>query len=312
MLSKKDLSERDICTKYITPALETAGWNKFSQFLEEVSFTDGKIYVKGKLTTRGKAKRADYILYYKPNIPIAIVEPFLDNRPRMRFAQGAQYVRGALAFVALFSYGLQYQLLRRAQLGVAVTPAAADANDWRVQVVGGFQLVVALLAFVAFVQWFYRAYQNTHRLPRARPDYRSSMAAWCWFIPVINLWYPYKIMVEIGHYLGRFTHSRTQVLSSRWDYLVVGWWVLNTGLVLFSRLAVHQSRGGAHSLAQLLDTTRVLMVVQIVTLLSVGVTLALLKTLAPHEQALLAAQPAVLAPAAEPPTDQPPAGLAFE
>lgn len=74
MLSKQDLSERDICTKYITPALEKSGWNKFSQFLEEVSFTDGKIYVKGKLTTRGKAKRADYILYYKPNIPIAIVE----------------------------------------------------------------------------------------------------------------------------------------------------------------------------------------------------------------------------------------------
>ncbi|UOQ80992.1 EcoAI/FtnUII family type I restriction enzme subunit R [Hymenobacter sp. 5414T-23] len=74
MLSKKDLSERDICTKYITPALENSGWNKFSQFLEEVSFTDGKIYVKDKLTARGKAKRADYILYYKPNIPIAIVE----------------------------------------------------------------------------------------------------------------------------------------------------------------------------------------------------------------------------------------------
>ncbi|QKG55211.1 DEAD/DEAH box helicase family protein [Hymenobacter sp. BRD128] len=74
MLSKKDLSERDICTKFITPALEKSGWNKFSQFLEEVSFTDGKIYVKGKLTARGKAKRADYILYYKPNIPIAIVE----------------------------------------------------------------------------------------------------------------------------------------------------------------------------------------------------------------------------------------------
>lgn len=74
MLSKKDLSERDICTKFITPALESAGWNKQSQLLEEVTFTDGRIYVKGKLTARGKQKRADYILYYKPNIPIALVE----------------------------------------------------------------------------------------------------------------------------------------------------------------------------------------------------------------------------------------------
>lgn len=74
MTSKKDLSERDICTKYIQPALEKAGWNPHTQIREEVSFTDGRIYVKGNLTSRGKRKRADYILYYKPNIPIAIIE----------------------------------------------------------------------------------------------------------------------------------------------------------------------------------------------------------------------------------------------
>ncbi|HEV7906423.1 MAG TPA: type I restriction endonuclease, partial [Pyrinomonadaceae bacterium] len=74
MLDKKSLSERDICTKFITPAIVKAGWDAHTQFLEEVSFTDGKIYVRGKLHSRGTAKRADYILYYKPNIPIAIVE----------------------------------------------------------------------------------------------------------------------------------------------------------------------------------------------------------------------------------------------
>lgn len=74
MTNKKDLSERDICTKFITPALEQAGWDMQKQVREEVGFTDGRIYVKGNLTTRGKRKRADYILYYKPNIPVAIIE----------------------------------------------------------------------------------------------------------------------------------------------------------------------------------------------------------------------------------------------
>lgn len=83
MLDKKSLSERDICTKYITPAVEKAGWNKLSQLLEEVSFTDGKIYVRGKLTARGERKRADYILYYKPNIPVAIIEA-KDNKHSVR------------------------------------------------------------------------------------------------------------------------------------------------------------------------------------------------------------------------------------
>jgi len=73
-VNKKALSERDVCTKFISPALKNAGWDTMLQVLEECSFTDGKIYVRGKLTTRGKRKRADYILYYKPNIPIAIIE----------------------------------------------------------------------------------------------------------------------------------------------------------------------------------------------------------------------------------------------
>ena len=82
-MNKKTLSERDICTKFITPAIEKAGWDKNTQLLEEVSFTDGKIYVRGRLTARGTRKRADYILYYKPNIPIAIVEA-KDNKHSVR------------------------------------------------------------------------------------------------------------------------------------------------------------------------------------------------------------------------------------
>jgi type I restriction enzyme R subunit len=75
MLNPKQLvlSERDVCTKFITPALKDAGWDINTQVFEEVSFTDGKIIVKGKLVARGTRKRADYILYYK-SIPVAIIE----------------------------------------------------------------------------------------------------------------------------------------------------------------------------------------------------------------------------------------------
>jgi len=74
MSNKKDLSERDICTKFILPALVKSGWDVAKQIREEVFFTDGRIFVKGNKTTRGKRKRADFILYLKPNIPIAVIE----------------------------------------------------------------------------------------------------------------------------------------------------------------------------------------------------------------------------------------------
>jgi type I restriction enzyme R subunit len=73
-MSKKMLSERDICSKYITPALIDAGWDLKRQIREEVTFTDGRVIVRRKLTTRGPRKRADYILYHKANIPLAIIE----------------------------------------------------------------------------------------------------------------------------------------------------------------------------------------------------------------------------------------------
>ena len=73
-MDKRSLSERDICTKFITPALRRAGWDEMLQLREEVSFTKGRIIVRGKLVARGKAKRADYLLYFKPNVPLAIIE----------------------------------------------------------------------------------------------------------------------------------------------------------------------------------------------------------------------------------------------
>ncbi|MDD4674512.1 MAG: DEAD/DEAH box helicase family protein [Syntrophaceticus schinkii] len=73
-MNKKNMTEADIRTKYITPAIESAGWDKMTQLREEYTFTAGRIIVRGKLMARGKKKRVDYLLLLKPNIPLAIIE----------------------------------------------------------------------------------------------------------------------------------------------------------------------------------------------------------------------------------------------
>ncbi|MXO98133.1 DEAD/DEAH box helicase [Altererythrobacter xixiisoli] len=80
-MNKKLLSERDICTKFITPAVKKAGWDEMLQIREEVSFTKGRIIVRGKMVSRGKGKRADYVLYCKPNIPLALIEAKDNSQP---------------------------------------------------------------------------------------------------------------------------------------------------------------------------------------------------------------------------------------
>ena len=74
LLKKSQMTEEDIKLQFITPAIEAAGWDRQKQIRMEYSFTDGRVIVRGNITARGKRKRTDYLLYYKPNLPLAIVE----------------------------------------------------------------------------------------------------------------------------------------------------------------------------------------------------------------------------------------------
>ena len=76
-MNKKALSEADIRTKYITPALVGADgdkWDVMTQIREEAYFTRGRVIVRGKTVKRGEAKKADYLLFFKPNIPLVVIE----------------------------------------------------------------------------------------------------------------------------------------------------------------------------------------------------------------------------------------------
>ncbi len=102
-MDKKKLTERDICTKYINPALQNAGWDMHSQVREEVSFTAGRIIVRGRLHTRGKRRRADYVLSYKKNMPIAIIEAKDNNHSLSDGMQQALAYSDALDAPFVFS-----------------------------------------------------------------------------------------------------------------------------------------------------------------------------------------------------------------
>jgi type I restriction enzyme R subunit len=76
-MNKKSLTEADIRTKFITPALVGADgdkWDVMTQIREEVYFTKGRVIVRGKTVKRGEAKKADYLLSFKPNLPLAVIE----------------------------------------------------------------------------------------------------------------------------------------------------------------------------------------------------------------------------------------------
>ncbi|MDE2740839.1 MAG: DEAD/DEAH box helicase family protein [Gemmatimonadota bacterium] len=80
-MNKKLLNEAEICDAFITPAVIGAGWNQSTQIRREYTFTDGQVLVQGKIGSRGKKKRADYLLFYQPNLPLAVVEAKDNSHP---------------------------------------------------------------------------------------------------------------------------------------------------------------------------------------------------------------------------------------
>jgi Type I site-specific restriction-modification system, R (restriction) subunit and related helicases len=74
--NKKELSESDICDKYITPAITSAGWDPMSQVRREYPLTPGPVIVRGNMSARNKKKKkfADYALFWEPGVPIGVVE----------------------------------------------------------------------------------------------------------------------------------------------------------------------------------------------------------------------------------------------
>ena len=92
LMQKHEMTEEDIKLQFITPAIEAAGWDKFKQIKLEYNFTDGRVIVRGNVTARGKRKRTDYLLYYRPNLPLAIVEA-KDNKHSIGagMQQGIEY-----------------------------------------------------------------------------------------------------------------------------------------------------------------------------------------------------------------------------
>ena len=79
-MSKKDLTEEDIKLRYITPAMNNAGW-KNEHIRMEYYFTDGRVIFQGKVHARQTGKKADYLLFHAANKPIAIVEAKDNNKP---------------------------------------------------------------------------------------------------------------------------------------------------------------------------------------------------------------------------------------
>ena len=93
-VNKTHLTETDIITRFILPAIQQAGWDVMTQIRQEVKLRDGKVVVRGKLAARLTVKSADIVLYHKPGLPLAVVEAKANKYEMGKgMQQGLNYAR---------------------------------------------------------------------------------------------------------------------------------------------------------------------------------------------------------------------------
>lgn len=93
-LNLSNLTEADIITKCVMPAILNAGWNNTTQIRQEVKLRDGKVIVRGKVAARRTVKSADIVLYHKPGIPLAVIEAKANKHEIGKgMQQGIEYAR---------------------------------------------------------------------------------------------------------------------------------------------------------------------------------------------------------------------------
>ena len=157
-------------------------------------------------------------------------------KPNARRAKIALILIGivlALEGINLISSYLDYGLLQTMASGVDVPDEAIDANDLREFIAGVLSILVSVVSAVTFLMWFRRAYYNLHQRV-SQLTYSEGWATGSWFVPVLNLYRPYKIMKELYLKTKELLVSKGVEVNPSFTASALGWW---WGLWIISGIA---------------------------------------------------------------------------
>lgn len=207
--------------------------------------------------------------------PLTSDEPYAPGRGRATAAVVLFLLYAALCLFAILSNLLQYNLLSGAAAGVRVTAAEARFNDLRQAAVAVFSIVVYLPALVVFLMWVHRAYRNLRALgnPERFIDSTPGWAVGGFFIPLANLYMPYKSLREVWNLSDPGVRTRDDLMFAApgGAPLILAWWVVwVTSNVL--NLVISQMASGAKTLDALLWVTKGLIITRAVSLLNALLT----------------------------------------
>jgi hypothetical protein len=147
------------------------------------------------------------------------------NDQRAKWAVIMVAVVMALDVISLLSSLMQLDLLNQLNSGLFISDEALTSNDTREQTIGILYIIAFIISGVVFIQWFRRAYYNL-QLRTGNCEYSDGWAAGAWFTPIISLFRPYQIMLELWEKTTDFINAKSNANLSKSSALIGVWWLL--------------------------------------------------------------------------------------
>ncbi|MDR1792240.1 MAG: DUF4328 domain-containing protein [Bacteroidales bacterium] len=192
----------------------------------------------------------------------------------------------ALEIVSIVSNLIQYDLLQSIANGYYISEEVATANDTREQIIGVVYLIVYYISFITFIKWFRRAYYNLHQ-KIDNLSYSEGWAAGSWFVPIIHLYRPYKIMKELYVKTKEFLQSKNEEEKVSYTTSYLGWWWALWIIDGVLSKAVYRLSKKADSVTDLLSVTTWSIISSIVGIIGAIITIKVIKDYSRVEPILL-------------------------
>jgi hypothetical protein len=160
-----------------------------------------------------------------------------------------------------------------------------NASDTLIIGINVAHIIIIILSIVFFIMWFRRAYYNLHMLPWHNARYTEGWAAGSWFVPVINLWWPYQIMVDIWRGTQNALKER---LGEPQSAAIVGWWwALHLITSFYGNISARIYWNADKDIDSLLSSTKVDFIGEILSISAIIITIILIQRTNNFEKELI-------------------------
>ena len=205
------------------------------------------------------------------------------NKKRAEIAQLFIWAVMVIQIVSTASSYFQLQLLNAINTNEGVTDVMIAANDDREQFVAITYLVFLLISGITFIQWFRRAYYNLSI--RTRCDYGEGWASGSWFVPIMSLVRPYRIMVELSTKTTNLINQKNNGTIPLNSNLIGIWWTLWI-IIIYGGKYIGRFTAKAESVPQLIYSTKIDMIIALSFIPLAIITVFMIQSYAKKEEIL--------------------------